>query len=676
MSISFAYACSLPQAPGASFRLGEVLVREGLITAAQLAQALDRQAAGERYLPLGQILIESGAVARDRLGAALTRHGKRARLGELLVRAGAISQEQLSIALDQQRAAGGRLGDTLAHLNFVARDEVARLLWAQLNIPAVDLDRLPIEPEAARVVNAHYARRHRVVPVALSGRTLTVAIDDGAALDVLDELRRSTGYVVSPVAAPRAALDRGLARAYGGNAPVGDAEARLELLEDPGPEEGTRPYARHLRYLSEVHGDEIVRRLLLTAVTLRASDIHLEQLGDRVAVRFRIDGMLQERECGVPPSELARSAREIVSRLKILARLDIAERRRPQSGGFQARLARSGETLTFNFRVSIVPGYHGENVVVRVLDPRRAPRSVQRIGFSPALAETWLRLLSRPTGIILITGPTGSGKSTTLYASLNTLYRPAVKIVTAEDPIEYVYDNFCQSEVNPRVGNTFASYLRSFLRHDPEIIMIGEIRDEETAEMAFRAAQTGHLLLSTLHTNDALGAVPRLLDLGVEPSLIASSLLGVLSQRLLRAVCQECAVDYRPNPDVLRELFSVPPEGFRWRRGRGCSRCHHTGYRGRLPVGELWVPSEMDLLLINKGAPLAELAASARRSTVGVVQDLEETLRRGRTTPEEAVQALPYRWLVQFRERYGADPRESDGEALAAGVASLATPGR
>lgn len=664
MPVSFARAYAVPGDPERSLPIGEALVRDGVIAPAALAAALERQAAREDYAPLGQILLEQGALTRDALQAALARHGKRARLGQLLLRSGAISPEQLAIALAQQRTSGSRLGDTLAHLNFVPREEVARVLWAQLNIPAADLDQVTIDPLAAGLLNKHYARRHRVLPVSLVDSTLTVAIDDPASLGVLDEVRATTGRQVVPVAASGPALDRALERAYGRDGAGAEGEPRLELLQEPGPGDGL-PGGPRLQYLSQLRADEMVRRLLRVAIALRASDIHLEPLSDRVSIRFRIDGVLQERDCGLPPRVLAEHAREIVSRLKILAQLDIAERRRPQSGGFRARLARGGEVLTFNFRVSIVPGYYGENVVVRILDPRLAPRSVRRIGFSPRLVDTWLRLLSRPTGLILITGPTGSGKSTTLYASLNTIYRPAVKIVTAEDPIEYVYEHFSQSEVNPRVGNTFASYLRSFLRHDPEVIMIGEIRDEETAEMAFRAAQTGHLLLSTLHTNDAVGAVTRLLDLGVEPNLITVSLLGVLSQRLLRAVCPRCAEDYRPDPHLMGELFAVPPAGFRWRRGRGCAHCNHTGYKGRLPAGELWVPSERDLLLINKGAPFAELAASARRSTITVVEDLEDKLRQGRTTPEEVIRALPYGWLVQFRHAYAAPEPEAEEPPLA-----------
>jgi type IV pilus assembly protein PilB len=259
-------------------------------------------------------------------------------------------------------------------------------------------------------------------------------------------------------------------------------------------------------------------------------------------------------------------------------------------------------------------------------------------------------LLQRPAGILLVTGPTGSGKTTTLYAALMTAYRPEIRILTAEDPIEYVYEQFSQSEVNERIGNTFGRYLRAFLRHDPEVIMIGEIRDEETAEMAFRAAQTGHLLLSTLHTNDAISAVTRLIDMRVDPNLLASSLLGVLAQRLARMVCSACRKPYQPSRDLIKEFFVHEPEGLTFYRGAGCTVCNYTGYRGRTSIAELWVPSEEDVILISKSAPFDEVRASALRSTVSMALDVIERLSSGRTNLEELIRVMPYSAVYQFRQ--------------------------
>jgi type IV pilus assembly protein PilB len=267
-----------------------------------------------------------------------------------------------------------------------------------------------------------------------------------------------------------------------------------------------------------------------------------------------------------------------------------------------------------DFRVSIIPGYYKESAVIRVLDPRQAPESMEVLGLAKPVVTALQQILRSSTGMLLVTGPTGSGKSTTLFGLLNSVYRPEIKILTAEDPIEYVCERFSQHEVNERVGNTFASYVRAFLRHDPEVIMIGEIRDAPTAELAFRAAQTGHLVLSTLHTNDAIGAVPRLQDLGVDTNVCTTALIGVLAQRLVREICWKRKEEYTPPEALLSELFEVHPTNFRWYRGVGCAVCHHTGYRGRMAVVEFWRPSDDDIRLINSGARSIRSAAVPRRA--------------------------------------------------------------
>jgi type IV pilus assembly protein PilB len=361
--------------------------------------------------------------------------------------------------------------------------------------------------------------------------------------------------------------------------------------------------------------------------------------------------VLQELE--LPPLQQAcnDNVLAIISRIKVLGKLDIAERRRPQDGSFRLRADRqTGERLDFDFRISVVPSYYGESLVVRILDRRRAPQSIDQLGFPESVAVKLRELLKRPAGMLLITGPTGSGKSTTLYAALTTLYRPQIRVVTAEDPIEYLYEEFSQSQVNERIGNTFASYLRAFLRHDPEVMMVGEIRDEETAEMAFRAALTGHLLLSTLHTNDAVSSVTRLLDLKVEPNLIGSSLMGVVSQRLVRAICPDCRERYEPANELLREFFNHPPPGFTWYRGRGCDHCDGTGYRGRRLVAELWIPDETDVILINKSAPFEGLRASSARTTFSMTESALQLLKDGHTTLEELIRMMPYANVYRFRE--------------------------
>jgi type IV pilus assembly protein PilB len=370
----------------------------------------------------------------------------------------------------------------------------------------------------------------------------------------------------------------------------------------------------------------------------------------RLHIRFRIDGVLRELDLGPLQQACNENVLSIVSRVKILGKLDISERRRPQDGSFRLRAeAPSGDMLDFDLRVSVMPSYYGESMVMRILDRRRAPRSIESLQFAPPLATQLRRLLQRTSGIVLITGPTGSGKSTTLYASLLTIYRPEIRVVTAEDPIEYVFEQFSQSEVDERIGNTFASYLRAFLRHDPEVIMVGEIRDHDTAEMALRASMTGHLLLSTLHTSDAVSVVSRLVDLGVEPTLIGASLAGALSQRLVRTICKDCRENYTPAPELLREFFDEPPADLKFHQGRGCQQCDFTGYKGRRLVAELWTPSDADIILINKSAPRDALAESAMRSTISMAENAMHLLKEGTTNLEELMRTMPYPSIYRMR---------------------------
>ena len=514
-----------------------------------------------------------------------------------------------------------------------------------------------------RVINRSYARRHSLLPVARVGQTLTVCMDDPTDHTATEELRGSTGCVVTVVTASHEAIERAFGRLYPER--VETPSQSLDLIPDDESEKEASKSKYIDDYRQNKNADVVVRQLLSMAIERRSSDIHLETLSNRLQVRFRIDGVLEEMSGGELQNLCNQGAREIVSRLKILGKLDIAERRRPQDGSFRVRVDRRGEHASIDLRISVVPSYYGESVVLRILDRTRVPNSIEELGFSKAVADKLPQLLRRPSGIVLATGPTGSGKSTTLYASLMSLYRPQIRILTAEDPIEYVYEQFSQSEVNDQIGNTFASYLRAFLRHDPEVIMVGEIRDEETADMAFRAAQTGHLLLSTLHTNTAVGAVTRLLDLNIDPNMLTSALIGVLGQRLVREVCAACKVAYQPSDELMREFFDAPPRGMTFYKGAGCNECNFTGYHGRLSVAELWVPSEEDLLLINKSAPFEDLRRSSLRTTLSMADDALERLEAGRTNPDELIRMLPYSAICEFRQR-GLGRAEDTSALLAA----------
>jgi type IV pilus assembly protein PilB len=454
------------------------------------------------------------------------------------------------------------------------------------------------------------------------------------------------------VPAPR--VQRGLGAHEAGRTPASRSSVHAVDLELLGDQHAEPAFRAATDSQARENADDVVRRLLSIAIDHDASDIHLEMLAHRLQIRFRIDGLLEQIDLGELQAACDESAREIVSRFKILGRLDIAERRRPQDGRFRLRIERRGEQREIDLRLSIVPSHYGESVVVRVLDRKKAPTSLVELDFPRAVSDTLRQLLGRPSGILLVTGPTGSGKSTTVYASLMTVYRPSIRVLTAEDPIEYLYDQFSQSEVNEQIGNTFAHYLRAFLRHDPEVIMVGEIRDDETAAMAFRAAQTGHLLLSTLHTNSAVETIQRLREMKVDANTLASSLLGVLNQRLARKVCNDCRTEYEPAPDLLREFYEVRPPQMKFYKGDGCATCSYTGYRGRLTVAELWVPSQHDIVLISKGVPSEELRTSTTANTCSMADAAMHRLREGRTNLEELIRVLPYQVVYDFRQRLGS----------------------
>jgi type IV pilus assembly protein PilB len=635
-------------------RLGELLIQRRLITASDLEEALEAQRTAPAYAPLGQLLIDRGLVTRRQLHLLLDWAKKRPKLGEMLLKAGAITEAQVERALEEQPQLGLPLGETLIKLGYVTEDQMRQALCLQMNVPYLDLSRVQIETSLARLINRTYAVRNVVVPVSQVGQTLTVAMNDPSDLDAAEDLAQSTGCIIRVVTSSLRSIQDAITRLYSAgtnSAEAVDALESLELVQD------TEEYAIGKEYTAQSRrADDIVRQIFNIAISRGCSDVHMEPLSkSRLHIRFRIDGVLRELDLGSLQQACNENVLSIVSRVKILGKLDISERRRPQDGSFRLRAeGPSGDMLDFDLRVSVMPSYYGESVVVRILDRRRAPKSIESLKFPPSIAEQLKRLLGRTSGIVLITGPTGSGKSTTMYAALQTIHRPEIRVLTAEDPIEYVYEQFSQSEVDERIGNTFASYLRAFLRHDPEVIMVGEIRDHDTAEMALRASMTGHLLLSTLHTSDAVSVVSRLVDLGVEPTLIGASLAGVLSQRLVRTICTDCRETYTPAPELMKEFFDEQPSDIKWYRGRGCHKCDFSGYKGRRIVAELWLPSNADIILINKSAPRDELVESAVNSTYSMAENALLLLKEGTTNLEELMRTLPYPTIYRMRSLVAA----------------------
>jgi type IV pilus assembly protein PilB len=568
----------------------------------------------------------------------------KSQLGELLVDSGAITRDQLEHALARQKIQKMPIGQLLVKLGYITDDAMRLALSSQLGVPFIDLDKVVIDRSLARAVNRTFARRHLLLPVAQAGRTLTIAMDDPTKAAVVDDITRLTGQSITVVTSSSRGIQRALRRLYD------DEEGEdTGLVLGESVTESEAPVTQ-LDEQTTRRADELFQYVLSRAIETRCSDIHLEMLPGGLQVRFRIDGVLRPSEFGLTQQALDKGAREIISRIKILSQLDISERRRPQDGSFQVSVDRKGNKSTVDLRVSTIPSFSGESVVIRILDRGRAPKGLDALNLDPGMTDRIRQALARTTGIFLVTGPTGSGKSTTLYGCLAHLNRPEIRILTAEDPVEYVYAELSQSEVNAEIGNTFAAFLRAFLRHDPEVIMVGEIRDEETAEMAFRAAQTGHLLLSTLHTNSAVEALPRLLDLSVDPSLVASSLIGVMSQRLAREVCTHCRKPDAPADELVREFFGKAKPDVALVKGAGCEECSYIGYRGRLLVADLWVPDAHDHLLIMRKAPFEEIKASAARTMISMAESAWRRLKDGRTTLEELARVLPYSAIIEHRE--------------------------
>jgi type IV pilus assembly protein PilB len=583
----------------------------------------------------------------------ITAGDRKSRLGELLVASNAITEAQLTLALAKQKSQKIPLGQMLVRLGYVTDDTMRLALSGQLGVPFIDIDNVSIDRSLGRLLNRGFARRNLLLPIAQVGRTLTVAMDDPTKTSIVEDLARTTGLSITVVTSSSAGIQRALKRLYeddGAEAPPAREPAPAPVRADMAADARAGAGVTGVDEPSGRRADALFHQVLIQAIESRGSDIHLEMLPSGLHIRFRVDGVLRHPDLGNLKDVLNRNAREIVSRIKIVSKLDISERRRPQDGSFQVMVDRGGNKIGIDLRVSTIPSHSGESVVIRILDRSGAPRGLESLRLEPEMVAGIEQALSRTTGIFLVTGPTGSGKSTTLYACLMKLNRPEIRILTAEDPVEYIYDELSQSEVNPEIGNTFAAFLRAFLRHDPEVIMIGEIRDEETAEMAFRASQTGHLLLSTLHTNTAIEALPRLLDLKVDPSLIASSLIGVTSQRLIRQVCQHCRQTEAPSQELVREFFGRATPDVEFVKGAGCDRCKGAGYAGRTLMSDLWIPDQHDHVLIMRKAPFEDIRASALRTTITMAHNAHLHLKAGRTTLEELARVMPYSAVVDFRE--------------------------
>ncbi|MBM4025362.1 MAG: type II secretion system protein GspE [Planctomycetes bacterium] len=531
----------------------------------------------------------------------MTELGTASRLGAALVAEGAISPEQLEQLLAEQRTSGRMLGELLIERGMIDSPRMLRFLAQQLGVPFCQLRHGLVDFSLLSLVGEDEARRLAAIPMFKVHDTLTVAMAEPQSLPKIDRLHQLTGCRIRPVLAPRENILEYVKKFASGNTDVDSflaslSESEVEVVEKESVDEGP---ATNLDRM--VEGSPIINLVnvaLLTAIKDKASDIHVEPDKQGTRVRYRIDGVL--RDLMKPPPGLHAA---IVSRIKVIGRMDIAEKRLPQEG--RVRIVAEGREI--DLRVSSMPTLLGEKIVLRILDKANLRIRLEDLGFRRQTLETFQRMLHQPYGLVLVTGPTGSGKTTTLYSALDLIRSPEKNIVTVEDPVEYQLDLINQIQVHEAIGMTFARALRSILRQDPDIIMVGEIRDEETARVAVQAALTGHLVLATLHTNDAPGAVARLLDMGIEPYLLASAMNGVIAQRLARKVCPHCAAKYIPAPSVLEDAGLLDRPGRPFRKGAGCKECHNSGCRGRAGVYAVMEVTSEVRRMIHRAAPTHEI---------------------------------------------------------------------
>ena len=561
--------------------------------------------------------------------------GAKSRLGEMLIEAGLLTEEALRKALQDQPKSPLKLGQLLARRGLVGEGDLAEIVSRQLNIERYHPDHYPIDLSLVQLIPIELAQQHQIAPIRKKGRLLTIATIDPLDIHTLDAIEMLTGCEVEPAIGTEREINQLISSIYGIQSTIGTALENLEIdtqrTEDPDQEDVQVASLQDLA--AEAPVIRLVNTIFSQAVREGASDIHISPQQNSVQIRFRIDGKLYD-----VPAPRKSSFLSIVARIKILSNMDITVSRVTQDGRFTLKMDRK----EINVRVSSIPTIYGENLVLRLLDTSGSVYSLDGLGMVESDIRKIQSIINKPYGMILSTGPTGSGKSTTIYAILNELNRPDCNIMTLEDPVEYRIDNIRQIQLNRKAGMTFASGLRTILRQDPDIIMVGEIRDPETAAIAVQAAQTGHRVLSTVHTNDAAGAISRFIDMDVEPFLISSVLLATFAQRLVRTICPYCKERYQPPKEALIAvgLDGVQDAGFQ--RGRGCSQCLNTGYKGRTGIFEVLINDEMIQHMILERRSAQEITREAKRS--GRLRTLQEDaagkVLQGITTLEEAATAV------------------------------------
>jgi len=526
-------------------------------------------------------------------------------LGELLVARGVLTKDQLGIALKEQGRTGKRMGEVLVSLGFCSEDDISRVVAGQAGVEMIDLSQTKADPSALELIDEEFAKQNKLVPVSLEQDNLVVAMDSTLDVMLIDKLQSKTGKFIEIVQATESDILQAIDRFYGGETSEDDTIEQLSLQAEQAEREGEEAAE------GESPVVKLVDQLLLKGVKLGSTDIHIEPDENTVRTRFRVDGILHQGPA--LPKSLQST---LIARLKVMSNINISESRLPQDGRFRFYMGKR----QIDLRLSTLPTIHGENVVMRLLDKGKMLLSLDKLGLTPRNLELFQNAISRPNGVILVTGPTGSGKTTTLYSALSYINNSDRKIVTLEDPVEYEIPLIRQAQINVRAGFTYAAGMRSILRQDPDVILVGEVRDAETAEIAVQAAMTGHLVFSTLHTNDSAGAFPRLIDMGIESFLVSSSVICVVSQRLIRKICPKCKVEYQPTDEDLHKLgLDNKDRKYKFFEGKGCDYCNSTGYMGRCAIYEiLHVSPRIEKLILERadGSEIRETAVEEGMMTL------------------------------------------------------------
>ncbi|HEU5179752.1 MAG TPA: type IV-A pilus assembly ATPase PilB [Candidatus Polarisedimenticolia bacterium] len=564
------------------------------------------------------------------------------KLGEMLIKANLLTQKKLQEALDYQRSNGGKLGFNLVKLGFVREEDITRVLSQQHGVPAVNLRTMELDEAIVKLIPSEVAQKYLILPVSRTGATLTVAMVDPTNVFAMDDIKFMTGYNVEPVVASEVAIKESIDKYYGSihalelkkvmdEMAETEDTAGLEVLEDSEDVDLAKLEAS----TEEAPVVRLVNLILTDSIKRGASDIHVEPYEKDFRVRFRIDGVLYE--IMNPPMKLKDA---ITSRLKIMAKLDISEKRLPQDGRIKIKIKLQGKNKEMDYRVSVLPTLFGEKIVLRLLDKENLMLDMTRLGFESDSLSKFEKAIFKPYGMVLVTGPTGSGKTNTLYSSISRVNTPETNIITAEDPVEFNLHGINQVQMKEQIGLNFAAALRSFLRQDPNIILVGEIRDFETAEIAVKAALTGHLVLSTLHTNDAPSTINRLMNMGIEPYLVATSVHLICAQRLVRRLCKECKEEVQMPQQALTDIGYAAEDIPRVKlfKGRGCTVCNNTGYKGRVGLYEVMEITDELREMILCGASSLELKNKAlEQGMISLRQSGLRKIRDGLTTVEEVV---------------------------------------